>query len=154
MRSPIVWYTGYMENRLSGHTVYRTEYHVVWIPKYRRRILNPGVKGYLCKLFPKIINQMPGVEIVEQNIQADHIHTVMIIPPKYAVSDVVGQIKAQSAGCLRKKFAWLDKVYWKERTIVWSPGFFVATVGLDEEKIIRYVRWQQKQDSGQLKLNL
>lgn len=96
---------------------------------------------------------MPGVEIVEQNIQVDHIHTVMIIPSKYAVSAVVAQLKAKSAGRLRKKFVWLDKMYWKELNIVWSPGFFVATVGLDEKHIIHYVRWQQRQDSGQLKLN-
>ncbi|MEE8190100.1 MAG: IS200/IS605 family transposase [Candidatus Scalindua sediminis] len=94
-----------MENRYSGHTVYRTEYHIVWIPKYRRRILNPGIQGYLKKLFPKILRQIPGVEIVEQNMKVDHIHTVMIIPPKYAVSEVIGKIKGQTASLLRKKFA-------------------------------------------------
>ncbi|MCL4492118.1 MAG: IS200/IS605 family transposase, partial [Nitrospirae bacterium] len=82
-----------MENRLSGHSVYRTEYRVVWIPKYRRRILNPGVQGYLGKVYPEILAMMPGVEIVEQNIQIDHIHTIMIIPPKYSVSEVIGRIK-------------------------------------------------------------
>jgi len=55
-----------VEIRLSGHSAYRTEYHVVWIPKYRRRILNPGVRGYLRKVFPKLLEEMPGVEIVEQ----------------------------------------------------------------------------------------
>ena len=142
-----------MENRLSGHSVYRTEYHVVWIPKYRRRILNPGVKHYLRKLFPQVLESMPGVEIIEQNIQVDHIHMVMIIPPKYAVSNVIAEIKAKTAGILRKKFAWLGKVYWKEPRIVWSPGFFVATVGLNEARIINYVKWQQRQDSGQTRLN-
>ncbi|MHB8280148.1 MAG: IS200/IS605 family transposase [Candidatus Humimicrobiaceae bacterium] len=142
-----------VENRLSGHTVYRTEYHVVWIPKYRRRILNPGVKGYLKRLLPKILEEMPGVEIVEQNIQADHLHMVMIIPPKYSVSDVIGRIKGRSAGKLRKKFKWLEKVCWKEN-IVWSPGYFVSTIGLNEQEIIKYVRWQERQDSGQAKLDL
>jgi len=141
-----------MENRLSGHTVYRTEYHIVWIPKYRRKILNPGVKDYLSKLFPKILKQMPGVEIISQNIQIDHIHIVAIIPPKYSASDVVAQIKARSAGILRKKFAWLDRVFWKERNIVWSSGFFISTVGLNEQQILNYVKWQGAQDSGQLKL--
>ena len=75
----------------------------------------------------------------------------MIIPPKYAVSDVVGQIKGVTSSNLRKKFSWLKKVYWKEN-IVWSPGYFVSTVGVDEEKIIKYIRWQQSQDSGQAKL--
>ena len=127
---------------------------MVWIPKYRRRVLNPGVREYLSKLFPMILRQMPGGELVEQNIQVDHIHTVMIIPLKYAVSDVVGRIKLFIAGRVRKKFAWLDKVYWKEPNIVWSPRYFVASVGVDEEEILKYVRWQQRRDSGQLKLNL
>ena len=139
-----------METRLSGHTAYRTEYHIVWIPKYRRRILNPGVREYLGKLFPKLLKQLPGCEIVEQNIQVDHLHTVMIIPPRYAVSDVVGRLKAQTASLLRKKFPWLSETYWKEY-LVWSPGYFVSTVGIDEAKIIKYVRWQERQDSGQTK---
>ena len=96
---------------------------------------------------------MPGCEIVEQNIQVDHIHTVMIIPPQYAVSEVVGKLKCQTASQLRKKFAWLGKVYWAEN-IVWSPGYFVSTVGVDEKRIIKYVKWQQRQDSGQAKLEL
>ena len=146
-------YTGYMENRFSGHTVYRTEYHIVWIPKYRRRILNPGVKAYLSKLFPFILETMPGVEIVEINIQVDHIHSVMIIPPKYSVADVMGRIKGQTSSRLRKKFAWLAKVYWKEN-IVWSPGYFVSTIGLNEMQILSYVKWQENQDSGQAKLEL
>ena len=142
-----------MEARLSGHGVYRTEYHIVWIPKYRRRILNPGVKEYIKKLFPKILRTMPGCEVVEINIQIDHIHLVMIIPPKYAVSEVVGEIKQYTASRLREKFVWLDKVYWKER-VVWSPGYFVSTVGLDEKSVTEYVRWQDHQDSGQAKLEL
>ena len=76
---------------------------------------------------------------------------IMIIPPKYSVSDVIGQIKAQSASRLRKKFSWLSNVYWKEN-IVWSPGYFVSTVGIDEKSIIRYVQFQQSQDLGQAKL--
>ena len=128
-------------------------YHIVWIPKYRRRILNPGIKGYLVKLFPKILRMMPGCEMVEYNIQRDHIHMIMIIPPKYSVSDVVGRMKGLTSSRLRKKFNWLRKVYWKEN-IVWSPGYFVSTVGIDEEHILKYVRWQERQDSGQAKLEL
>ena len=139
-----------MKTYLSNHSVYRTEYHIVWIPKYRRRVLNPGVKGYLKKIFSKLLQEMPGCLIVEQNIQVDHIHTVMVIPPKYAVSEVVGRLKCQSASLLRKHFEWLEKVYWKEN-VVWSPGYFVSTVGVDEARIIKYVRWQERQDSGQMK---
>ena len=140
-----------MKTHLSGHTVYRAEYHIVWIPKYRRRILNPGVAGYFRKLFPKWIGEMPGCEVIEQNIRLDHIHTVMVIPPKYAVSAVVGRIKQASARELREKFPWIGRVYWKER-LVWSPGYFVSTVGINEAQIIRYVKWQQRQDSGQAEL--
>lgn len=140
-----------MQNRFSGHGVYRTEYHIVWIPKYRRRILNPGVKGYVNKLFPKVMRGMPGCEIERYSIQIDHIHMIMIIPPKYAVSEVLGRIKGWTGSQLRKKFAWLKKVYWKEN-LVWSPGYFVSTIGLDEQKILAYVQWQEKQDSGQAEL--
>ena len=94
---------------------------------------------------------MPGVEVVEQNIQVDHVHTVMIIPPKYAVCDVIRCLKSRSARNLRHRFPWLERVYWKEK-VVWSPGYFVSTVGLNEEQIIKYVRYQQQQDSGQAQL--
>ncbi|MFC1990002.1 IS200/IS605 family transposase [Chloroflexota bacterium] len=142
-----------MEIRLSGHAAYRTEYHIVWIPKYRHRILNTGVKRYPDKLFPKVMDKLPGCEIVKYNIQADHIHMVMVIPPKYAVSTVVGKIKGMTSSGLRKKFRWLEKRYWKEN-IVWSPGYFVSTVGIEEEKILKYVEYQGRQDSGQAKLEL
>jgi putative transposase len=142
-----------MKYHYSGHSVYLTQYHVVWITKYRRRILKPGLRKYLVKLFPKILKTMPGVEIKEHNIQSDHLHLVILIPPKYPVSSVVGQLKSQTASQLRKKFPWLKKVYWKEN-IVWSSGYCVATFGLNEVAVLNYVRWRQNQDSGQAKLVL
>lgn len=142
-----------MEVYRTGHGLYRAQYHIVWIPKYRRRILNPGVSAYLRKLFPKVIRQMPGVILVEQNIRIDHIHSIMIIPPKYSQAAVIGQIKQFSASKLRKKFPWLHQVYWKEQ-VVWSPGYFLSTIGLDETMILNYVRWQEEQDSGQAKLDI
>ena len=99
---------------------------------------------------------MSGVEIVELGINEklrDHVHLVMVIPPKYSGSDVVAQLKSQSASLLRKKFDWLKKVYWKEE-VMWSPGFFLSTVGVSEKAIKQYVRWQGKQDSGQIQLLL
>lgn len=78
---------------------------------------------------------------------------IMIIPSKYSVVIVVGQVKAQSASNLRKKLTWLSKVYWKEN-IVWSTGYFVSTVGIDEKIIIKYVQFQQSQNLGQAKLVL
>ena len=139
--------------RRSAHGVYRTEYHVVWIPKYRRRILNAGTKQYLERILPEVLGEMPGCEINEMNIQPDHIHAVLVIPPKYAVSAAIGRIKGQTASRLRKKLSWLRRVYWAEN-VVWSPGYFVSTVGVEEEKIIAYVKWQERQDAGQEKLDL
>lgn len=140
----------------SGHGVYFAEYHICWCTKYRRRILNPGVSAYLRKTLAKIIRSMPGVEIREAGIDEqmkDHIHLVMTIPPKYNASAVVARIKSQTASLLRKRFRWLEKVYWKEN-VVWSPGFFLSTVGVNTEVIEQYVRWQGRQDSGHAQLNL
>ena len=94
---------------------------------------------------------MPGCEVIEYNIQVDHIHMVIVIPPKYAVSDVIKRLKGVTAKKLREKMNWLKKVYWKEG-VVWSPGYFVSTIGLNEKVIIEYVKWQERQDSGQAKL--
>ena len=142
-----------MEIRLSGHSAYQTEYHIVWIPKYRYHVLNPGVTAYLVKLFPKVMAELPGCEIVKCNIQTDHIHMVMIIPPKYSVSVVEGKKKGMTSSELRRKFGWLKQWYWQEN-IVWSPGYFVTTVGVERERILKYVEYQQRQDSGQAKLEL
>ena len=142
-----------METRHSGHAVYRTEYHVIWIPKYRRRILNPGIKGYLAKILPNVLESMPGCEILKCNIQVDHVHMVMVIPPKYAVSEVIGRMKGMTASQIRRKFTWLKKLYWKEN-VVWSTGYFVTTIGIDEDKVMKYIQWQEGQDSGQAKLEL
>lgn len=107
--------------------------------------------NYLEKILPQVVAEMPGCEIVEKNIQPDHIHMVMVIPPRYAVGAVVGRMKGRTASLLRRKMAWLARVFWKEN-VVWSPGYFVSTVGVDEEKIIAYVKWQEQQDHGQAKL--
>ena len=91
--------------KLSGHSLCRIEYHVVWIPKYHRRILNPGVRGYIGELPPEVLRGMPGCEMLEQNIQVDHIYLLMVIPPKYAVSEVIGWVRQYTASRLREKFA-------------------------------------------------
>ncbi len=142
-----------MEYIKSGHTVYYLKYHIVWVCKYRRRILNPGVCEYLRKLFPKLLRSMPGVSIETIGFDGDHLHALMIIPPKYSVASIMGQLKSQSASQLRKKYPWLKDVYWNEN-VVWSPGYFVSSVGVDEETIKHYVSHQGDQDSGQLRLQL
>ena len=142
-----------MEYVRTGHSVYHLQYHVVWVCKYRRRILNPGICEYLRKLMPKMLRSMSGVTIETIGFDTDHLHMVMNIPPKYSISSVMGKMKSQSSSELRKAFPWLSKVYWNEN-IVWSTGYFVSSVGVDEEAIQRYVEHQGCQDSGQLHLEL
>ena len=142
-----------MEYIKTAHGVYYLQYHVAWVCKYRRRILNPGMCGYIRKLLPKLLRSMPGVEIETIGFDKDHLHMIVSIPPKYSISSVMGKLKSQSASQLRKAFPWLNKVYWNEN-IVWSQGYFVSSVGVDEETIRRYVEYQGRQDSGQLHLKL
>ena len=142
-----------MEVVRTAHSTYRLQYHVVWVCKYRRRILNPGVCGYIMKLLPKLLRSMPGVTVETIGFEKDHLHMVMVIPPKYSIASVMGKLKSQSSSRIRSKFTWLEKVYWNEN-IVWSPGYFVSSVGVDEETIKRYVEHQGNQDSGQLHMKL
>ena len=137
----------------SQHSVYQLSYHVVWTCKYRRRVLKPGVIEYLRRIFPKLLKSIPGVEIEQIGFDLDHVHFVMIIPPKYSISEVVGQLKSQSAQLVRRKYQWLEKVYFKEN-VLRSPGYFVSSVGINEHVIKRYVEFQGQQDSGQLYLEL
>ena len=142
-----------MEFRCGAHGTYSLQYHIVWVCKYRRRILKPGLQQYLRRVLPKLLRSMPGVELEAIGFDQDHLHMVMIIPPKYSISSVMGRLKSQSSSHLRKSFRWLSKVYWKEN-IVWSPGYFVSSVGVDEATIKRYVEHQGKKDSDQLRTEL
>ena len=96
-------------------------------------------------------HMLPGVTLETIGFDLDHLHMVMVIPPKYAIASVMGTLKSQSASLLRAKYPWLQKVYWKEN-IVWSPGYFVSSVGIDEETIRHYVEHQGQRDSDQLEL--
>ena len=142
-----------MEVIKTAHSMYRLQYHVVWVCKYRRRILKPGVCSYICKTLPSLLRSMPGVTVETIGFDKDHVHMVMVIPPKYSIADVMGRLKSQLASRMRKFFPWLEKVYWNEN-IVWSPGYFVSSVGIDEDTIHNYVEQQGQQDSGQLQVKL
>jgi putative transposase len=141
-----------MEIRLSAHGAYHHQYHIVWIPKYRKKILKGELKEYIEEKIFEIQEYHPEIEIEEYNIQEDHIHLVIVIPPKYSVSQIVGRIKANTSRKIRKRFEWIKKIYW--RNVFWSPGFFSSTVGIDEEMIKRYVEFQEKIDKGQKQLTL
>jgi len=142
-----------MQVTLSAHGAFHLQYHVVWVCKYRRKVLNPGVESTVRKLLPHLLRSMPGVAIETIGFDQDHLHMVMIIPPKYAIATVMGTLKSQSASYLRKKCPFIKQIYWKEN-IVWSPGYFVSSVGLDEATIKHYVEHQGELDSDQLELTL
>jgi len=141
-----------MKIRLSAHGAYRHQYHVVWIPKYRQRILKGELKTFIEQRLFDIHPYPPDIEIEKYSIQDDHLHIVIIIPPKYSVSSIIGKIKANTSREIRKHFKWIRKTY--RRNEFWSPGFFSSTVGIDEEVIKRYVEFQEKMDKGQLQLSL
>ena len=96
---------------------------------------------------------MPGVEIQELNMQRDHLHMMMVIPPKYAISDVVGRLKQKTSSVFRNRYRLFKNVY-GEKEVTWSPGYFVSTVGIDEHVIRNYIKYQEKLDSGQATLDL
>jgi putative transposase len=140
-----------MRVRLSAHGAYHHQYHIVWIPKYRKKILTGKLHQYLTERLFDIQTYHPDIEIEQYSIQVDHVHLIVVIPPRYAVSNIVGKIKANTSRALRKQFPWVQQVYRKD--VFWSPGFFSSTVGIDEEVIKRYVAFQEKMDNGQLQLS-
>ena len=139
-----------MEIRLSAHGSYHHQFHLVWIPKYRKRVIKGELKEFIKKNIFVIQEYHPDVEIKESAFQEDHVHLVVIIPPRYSVSEIVRKIKANTSREVRKKFSWIKEVYIKNE--FWSPGFFSSTVGIDEKVIKRYVQYQEKVDKGQLQL--
>ena len=140
-----------MKIRFSAHGAYNHQYHIVWIPKYRKRVLKGELKSFLEKRLFEIQEYHPEVEIEKFSIQVDHVHIVSVIPPKYSVSSVVGKIKANTSRRIRIEFPWIKKVYWGNE--FWSPGFFSSTVGLNEEIIKRYIEFQEKVDTGKMQLD-
>jgi putative transposase len=90
------------------------------------------------------------VEVQHWSVQIDHIHMVLVIPPKYAVSSIVGKMKATLSRQLRLRYPELKRTYWG--AVLWSPGFFSSTVGLNEAVIRRYVEHQERMDKGQIQL--
>ena len=120
-----------MEYSRLAHCTYHAQYHVVFGTKYRRKILKGGMGGYVLKLMHRVTRIFPEVAILEQKSDQDHVHMLLSIPPKYAVSDVVGYLKGQSAHAMRKEFPWLRRVYYGADGI-WSDGYFCSTVGVDE----------------------
>ena len=112
-----------MEIRLSGHGSYHHEFHIVWIPKYRKKILKEDLKSFIEKHIHDIQDYHPDVEIEKYSVQIDHVHLIIVIPPKYSVSSIIGKIKANTSREIRKRFKWIKKIYCRYE--FWSPGFFL-----------------------------
>ena len=129
------------------HTVYKWEYHIVWTPKYRYRILQGQVASELQRDIQGLCSHK-DVVIEELKIQADHVHMLCSIPPKLSISAFMGYLKGKTAIKLFRSYPKLrKKPYWGNH--FWSRGYFISTVGLDEDLIRRYIKHQEKKDKDQ-----
>jgi putative transposase len=126
-----------------AHVVWECKYHIVIVPKYRYKIFSREVKESIKDELKKLCLWM-RVEIIEGHVCQDHIHMCITIPPKMAVSEVVGTLKGKSAIRMFKKFPDLRKQYWGSH--FWSRGYYVSTVGKNEEMIRQYIKDQDKLD--------
>ena len=125
------------------HTKWNCRYHVVWAPKYRRKIIYGQYRQEIGKIIRKLC-EYKGIEIVEANACIDHIHMCIKIPPKYSVAQIMGYLKGKSSLMLFERFQNLKYKY-GNRTF-WCKGYYVSTVGLNEETIRKYIRNQEEHD--------
>jgi putative transposase len=122
-----------------------------WTTLYNGIIfLGNHLKAYLEKGLLTIPQFHPDVVSEKFSLQADHVHLLLVLPPRYAVSAIMGKLKANTSREVRTRFPRLKKIYW--RTEFWSVGFFSSTVGIKEDGIKRYVEFQEKIDKGQVPL--
>ena len=142
-----------MEYTRVGHSAYYMKYHVVWVCKYRRKILKPGVTQYLRTLLPALLERYEGAELEQLGFDRDHLHMLISIPPRYAVADVMKSLKSQSAKQLLAVFPWVRATRYGKRA-VWSPGYCVSTAGNSVAAIHKYVEQQGLRDSKREKLDL
>ncbi len=125
-----------------NHTKWECKYHVVWIPKCRKKVLYGQLRRELGPVLRKLALHKES-EVVEGKLKVDHVHVLLSIPPKYSVSQVVGYLKGKSA-------IWVARTTGRNRNFVgqhfWARGYYVSTVGLNEEEIREYVRSQEEAD--------
>ena len=126
-----------------SHTKWDCKYHVIFIPKYRRRALYGQLRRHLGEVFRKLAEQKES-RIEEGHLMPDHVHMMIAIPPKYAVSQVVGFIKGKSAIHLARSYAERSRNFVGQH--FWARGYFVSTVGRDEEVIREYIKHQERED--------
>ena len=126
-----------------NHTRWECKYHVVFIPKYRRKVLFGQIRKEIGEVFHRLARQKESV-IEEGHLMPDHVHIMISIPPKYAVSQVIGFIKGKSAIHIARMYAGRKRNYAGQS--FWARGYFASTVGRDEQVIREYIRHQEKED--------
>ena len=134
-----------------SHTKWECKYHVVFIPKYRRKVLYGQLRKHLGEVFRKLAEQKQS-RIEEGHMMADHVHMLIAIPPKYAVSQVIGHIKGKSAIHVARTYGERKRNFVGQH--FWARGYFVSTVGRDEGVIREYIRNQEREDRRIDQLNL
>lgn len=126
-----------------NHTRWECKYHIVFIPKYRRKALFGHIRKELGEVFHRLARQRESL-IEEGHMMVDHVHMMISIPPKYAVSQVVGYIKGKSAIHIARTYVGRRQNYPGQH--FWARGYFASTVGRDEKIIRAYIRHQEKED--------
>ena len=130
--------------RRLSHTIYECKYHLIFCPKYRRRILKDEIREYARREIENLLRQKEGIEIIQMNVQSDHVHLVVWILPKYSISDVMGYLKGKLAIRIFQRYEKLGKQFWGRH--LWGRGYCVSTVGIDEQRIREYVQWQENKE--------
>ena len=124
-----------------SHTLWHCQYHIVWVPKYRYRILTGKVATEVARCI-RAFSEQKHCDIIEMNVQIDHVHLIVMVPPKTSISEYVGTVKGRTAIRVFNKFRDLKKKpYWGNH--FWARGYCVDTVGLDAEMIKKYVKYQE-----------
>ena len=133
--------------RKLSQTIWHCRYHIIFVPKYRFRILIGEVAKEAEHCIRAFVEQQKG-EVVELNVQIDHVHLLVLVPPKVSISNFVGTLKGRTAIRVFNKFRKLkQKPYWGNH--FWSRAYCVDTVGLDEEMVRKYIKYQEKEERRQ-----
>ena len=127
-----------------SQTLWHCQYHIVWVPKYRYKILT-GKLGQEVERCIRAFSEQQGCSIIELNVQVDHVHLLVMVPPKVSISGFMGILKGRTAIRVLNKFRKLkEKPYWGNH--FWARGYCVDTVGLDTEMIRKYVKYQETKE--------
>lgn len=126
-----------------SHSKWDCKYHVVFVPKFRKKALYGKIKEFLKSTFHELAKQK-NCKIISGHLVQDHVHMVISIPPKYAVSDVIGYLKGKAAIAVARQFGGRSRNFNGEK--LWARGYAVSTVGFEQEKIVAYVKNQLQLD--------